>query len=85
MWMHIKQNKTVTVSYITKKGDLVTSFVSSEKPTERGARGVLDAIQNAFNCIGWSWEENARKKICGIMTDCKSTNIGSKGGLWTLL
>ena len=35
------ENKTVAVSYITKKGDLVTSFVSSEKPTERGAKGML--------------------------------------------
>ena len=43
------ENKTVAVSYISKKGDLVTSFVSSEKPTECGARGMLGAIQNAFN------------------------------------
>ena len=79
------ENKTVAVSYISKKGDLVTSFVSSEKPIERGARGMLGAIQNAFNCIGWSWEDNAKKKICGITTDGESANTGSKRGLWTLL
>ena len=79
------ENKTVAVSYITNQGDLITCFVSSEKPTERGARGMLGAIQNAFNCIGWSWEDNTKKKICGITTDGKNANTGNKGGLWTSL
>ena len=79
------ENKTVAVSYITNKGDLVTSFVSTEKPIERGARGMLGGVQNAFTCIGWSWEGDA-KEICGITTDGENVNTGNKGGfLWILL
>ena len=79
------EKKAVAVTYVTKEGDLFTAFVSTEKPTERGARGVLGAVKNAFSILGWSWEEDAKKKICGITTDGESANTGARGGVWTLL
>jgi len=45
------ENKAIAVTYVTKEGDLVTAFVSTEKPTECGARGV---VENAFSNVGWS-------------------------------
>ena len=72
------ENKTVAVSYITNKGDLVTSFVSTEKPIERGARGMLGAVQNAFTCIGWSWEDNAKKRFVESPLMVKMLILGTK-------
>ena len=79
------ENKTVAVSYITTTGNLITSFISSESPTTRGAEGVLFAVKNAFNSIGWSWDDKASKKICGITTDGENANTGERRGLWVLL
>jgi len=48
------ETKTFAVTYVNKEGSLVTAFVSTEKPTERGARGAVGAVKNAFSNIGWS-------------------------------
>ena len=60
-------------------------LISTEKPTERGARGAVGAVKNAFSNLGWSWEENSKKKICGITADGESDNTGARAGVWTLL
>lgn len=53
---------------------------------QRGADGILDAIETAcIKTVGHDVTEYIFKNILSIVTDGAAVNIGSKGGLWTLV
>ncbi|KAL4132410.1 hypothetical protein QTP88_009564 [Uroleucon formosanum] len=53
---------------------------------QRGAEGILDAIETAcINNVGHDVTEYIFKNISSIVTDGAAVNIGSEGGLWTLV
>ena len=53
-WMHTRY-KFVAVSIVTIDGYLENKFVSSEAPVGRGADGMLEAVKNSFDNLGWNW------------------------------
>lgn len=77
-------NKFLAVSIVTADGFLQNEFISTEAPVGRGASGMLEAVKNGFDNVGWNWT-NAKSKICGVTTDGESANTGTTGGLWTKL
>ena len=66
-------------------GELSTDFLSAQPPTTRGAEGMLEAVKNGFQEIGYDFETKAAKQLTGITTDGESANTGHKSGLWSRL
>lgn len=63
-------------------GELSIDFLSAQPPTTRGAEGMLEAVKNGFQQIGYDFETKAAKQLTGIATDGESANTGHKSGLW---
>jgi len=61
-------------------GCLQVCILGVIEPDANGARGLLEAVVKASDCIKVDCN-----KVVGIMTDGESANTGKQGGLWKLL
>jgi len=61
-------------------------FLGAKQVEQRGAEGILDAIETAcINNVDHDVTEYIFKNISSIVTDGAAVNIGSKGGIWILV
>jgi hypothetical protein len=75
-----EDNKFVSARLVYPDSSMETLFMALHVPQDRGAKGLLEAVNAALNTCG----HNANKLI-GITTDGESANTGKTGGLWKLL
>lgn len=68
---------------ITKEGSEELYFLGATEPEERGAQGVLGAVQKGCeNTVGTS-ANDVFTTISSIVTDGAKVNTGEEKGLWT--
>ncbi|KAL5236954.1 hypothetical protein ACI65C_007170 [Semiaphis heraclei] len=76
----------IILKTVSLKGVEEQYFLGAGQVEQRGAEGILDAIETAcINNVGHDVTEYIFKNISSIVTDGAAVNIGSKGGLWTLV
>lgn len=70
---------------ITEVGEKELVFLSVAEQTERGAKGLFDAVKKGIidNC-GEDLYYVIMKNVSSICTDGTNVNIGDKNGLWAL-
>lgn len=72
------------VKAISKDGSEKLYFLGAAEPQERGAEGLLGAVQNGCKMTLGSISPNILKDVSSIVTDGASVNTGDKSGLWKL-
>ena len=77
---HQIDNKFLAIRTVDGDGELSTDFLSAQPPTTRGAEGMLEAVKNGFQEIGYDFETKAAKQLTGITTDGENANTGQKAG-----
>ncbi|KAL4107180.1 hypothetical protein QTP88_017563 [Uroleucon formosanum] len=76
----------IILKTVSLKGVEEQYFLGAGQVEQRGAEGILDAIETAcINNVGHDVTEYIFKNISSIVTDGAAVNIGSEGGLWTLV
>ena len=75
-----EDNKFVSARLVYPDSSLHTIFLAISTPQERGAKGLLEAVNVALNICG-----DYSNKLIGITTDGESANTGKSGGLGKLL
>lgn len=72
------------VKTISKDGSDNLYFLGAAEPEERGAKGLLGAVQNGCRKTLGRNASSILKLISSIVTDGAAVNTGEKNGLWTL-
>lgn len=76
----------VILKTVSLKGIEEQFFLGAGQVKQRGAEEILNAIESACKTnVGQDVTEYIFINISSIVTDGAAVNIGSKGGLWTLL
>lgn len=76
----------VMANIVTKDRIVENCFLGAREPPCRGAKGLLNAIQEACeSTVGITTTKFLVKQASSLVTDGASVNVGSKNGLWTLL
>lgn len=76
----------IILKTVSLKGVKEQYFLGAGQVEQRGAEGILDAIETAcINNVGHDVTEYIFKNISSIVTDGAAVNIDGKGGLWTLV
>ncbi|KAL4122559.1 hypothetical protein QTP88_014865 [Uroleucon formosanum] len=76
----------IILKTVSLKGVEEQYFLGAGQVEQRGAEGILDAVETAcINNVGHDVSEYIFKNISSIVTDGAAVNIGSEGGLWTLV
>lgn len=75
----------VMAKVISKRGYEENYFLGASEPTERGAEGVLNAVETAcITTVGSAATTVIFQNTSSLVTDGASVNTGAKSGLWAL-
>ena len=78
-------NKFLAVHTVDNSGELSIDFLSIQPPTMHGSKGMLEAMKNGFDEIGFDFKTKASKHLTGITSDDENANSRTRSGLWTWL
>ena len=76
-------NKVLAIRTVDNSGELSIDFLSIQLPTTFSSKGMLEAVKNGVDEIGFDFETKASKYLTGITTDGENPNSGTRSGLWT--
>ena len=76
-------NKFLAIRTVDNSSELSIDFLSIQPHTTCGSKGMLEAVKNGFDEMGFNFETKASKHLTGITTDGENTNSGTRSGLWT--